>query len=96
MKALLIAFTLSAHLADAETTRRGIQHGLVEANPAMHWVTATPARIYVVKSAVAVSQIAVFEHWRKKHPKLAPVVCLAIDGAVLGVAAHNVKLLRGK
>jgi hypothetical protein len=88
---LYISFT-ALQLADVHTTLGALAAGDREGNPVFSGLQS-PAAMLGVKTALAVGTIYAVERLRKKKPRTAVVLMIALNSAYAGVVAHNYGIL---
>jgi len=74
---------------DVYSTMSVLSDGGVEANPAMRGITRHPALFIAVKAAATATTIWVSEKLRKKHPKGAVALMVALNSVMAVVVANN-------
>lgn len=74
---------------DVHSTMSVLSEGGVEANPAMRGFTRHAASFIAVKAAATATTIWVTEKLRKKHPKGAVVLMVALNSVMAAVVANN-------
>jgi hypothetical protein len=79
--------------ADLVLTRRAIARGATEANPVMRGVVGSPAGFFAAKAGLTATTILFTEKLRKRHPKAAVVLLVALDAALAVVVTHNARLV---
>ena len=82
------------NIYDAISTRQGLAHGAVEANPGMSTVVGSSAALWTAKAVTTASSIAVSEHLWKTHHRAAAIAVMVISNGIMSaVAAHNASVL---
>jgi hypothetical protein len=83
------------NIFDAYTTRTGLSHGAVEANPLMHAVAGNSAALWAIKGGATAASIFFAERlWRQHRRAEAIAVMVVSNGVMAGVAARNASVLR--
>jgi hypothetical protein len=88
---LYISFA-ALQFADVRTTLGALAAGDREGNPVFTGIRS-PAAMLGLKTAMAVGTIYVVEQLRKKKPKTALVLMIALNSAYAGIVAHNYGIL---
>ncbi|MCY4508619.1 MAG: DUF5658 family protein [Acidobacteria bacterium] len=96
----MLATHAALHLADAHSTRRGIQAGATEANPLMRWAVTSDARAYGVKVPVTAGSWWLVEQVSCAYPSGALWTVIAVNAVLALVVRHNyalgTRLLEGR
>jgi hypothetical protein len=91
----LYASLVGLQALDIHSTRRGMQSGATrESNPLMKPFVGNDAAFIAVKASATVGTIFVTEKLRKKHPKTAVVLAVALNVGMAAVVANNYRLAR--
>ena len=83
------------NIYDAVSTRQGLAHGAVEANPVMNGLVGNSSSLWAAKAVTTVSTILISEHLWKTHHKVQAIAVMVISNGIMSaVAAHNASVLR--
>lgn len=85
---LYISFS-ALQAADVHATVRALRHGAREGNPVIRGIADHPAAFLAAKAAAGATTIWLTEKLRKKHPKAALGLMIALNAAMAAVVASN-------
>ena len=77
---------------DVHSTLSVIRHGGREANPVLRGAVHNPATFIAIKAAGGATAIWASEKLRRKHPRGAVVLMVALNSVLATVVAHNYSL----
>ena len=81
-------------LADAHSTLRGLSRGAREQNPVIGSVVNNPGVFIPVKVGSTIATVYLVERLRKRNPKAAVFVMVAVNAAYGVIVHHNYKVGR--
>lgn len=90
-RSLYVSFG-ALNVLDALSTRKALNAGAREANPAMAGVANNSAALLAVKAGGAVATTFFAEKLAKKHPRRAAIVMAVLNGAYAAIAVHNFRV----
>jgi len=79
---------------DAISTRKALNAGAREANPAMGGIVKSNAALFAVKAGSAAATAFFAERVAKNHPRRAAIVMAVLNTAYAAVVAHNYRVAR--
>lgn len=81
-------------IMDAVSTRRALDNGAREANPAMAGIAKNGAAMFAVKAGTAVATTLFAEKLAKKHPKRAAILMGILNAGYAAIVLHNYRAAR--
>jgi Domain of unknown function (DUF5658) len=81
---------------DALSTRKALDSGAREANPAMSGIANNTAALLAVKAGTAVATTYFAERLAKKHPRRATIMMAVLNTAYVAIVAHNYRVAHAR
>jgi len=81
---------------DALSTRKALNAGAREANPAMAGIAKNTVALFAVKAGTAAATTYLAERLAKNHPRRAAILMTVLNTAYVGIVAHNYRVARAR
>ena len=92
-RSMYVSFA-ALQIMDAVSTRKALNSGGTEANPAMAGLARNTAAFYAVKAGTAAATTYFAERLSKNHPRAATIMMAVLNTAYAAVVAHNYRVAR--
>lgn len=90
-RSMYVSFA-ALQIMDGISTRRALNNGATEANPAMSGLVGNSAALFAVKAGTTVATTYFAERLAKNHPRAATIMMAALNTAYVAVVAHNYRV----
>jgi hypothetical protein len=92
-RSMYVSFA-ALQIMDGISTRKALNNGASEANPAMSGLARNSAALFAVKAGTAAATTYFAERLSKNHPRAATIMMAVLNTAYAAVVAHNYRVAR--
>ena len=90
-RSMYVSFA-ALQVMDAVSTRRALNNGATEANPAMAGLARNSAAFFAVKAGTAAATTFFAERLARKHPRRATILMAVLNTAYAAIVVHNYRV----
>ena len=90
-RSMYVSFA-ALQIMDGISTRKALENGASEANPAMSGLVRNSAALFAVKAGTAAATTYFAERLSKNHPRAATIMMAVLNTAYVAVVAHNYRV----
>jgi hypothetical protein len=90
-RSMYVSFA-ALQIMDGISTRKALNNGASEANPAMSGLARNSAALFAVKAGTAAATTFFAERLSKNHPRAATIMMAVLNTAYAAVVAHNYRV----